>query len=234
MSTDRQNPYASPTEPGGPNTLRRVGMDAVPAEPPMGLINVVEQAAKPPRAWRMAFGADEAWLYMPDEHSAFVLTHAELAEHANMMPWGPFLMLAMRGMVPDGRAIAFKVEGDAIAVFRRWAFTKRDLILAAVLKKRLRYSLPLGIFISALALPILGDGVQPLSLIFGVGIALLALIAPRKPHPFVFVIESVLWLCYGGGSVLHAVNSGSKLSIFFALMCLFFARQSFRTYSFYR
>lgn len=82
-----RNPYASPALPSGAGALRRVPIASVPAEPELGLANIIEQAASPPRAWRLAFSREEAWLFVPDEQSAFVFTHAEFVQQANVMLW---------------------------------------------------------------------------------------------------------------------------------------------------
>lgn len=227
-----QNPYRAPTN-ASPSGLRRVPTDAVPSEPEFGVVGVVEQAAKPPREWRLALGREEAWLLVPTESSAFVLTHAELAEHGTIMPWARFVALVLRGLLPDGRAIAFKVEGDGIEVFRRWVISRRDLHVGSALGKRLRYSLPLGIFIAATALPILGPGLDPFALVFGAGIAALAVIGPRVPRRGLFAVEAVLWFSLAASHAVSVVD-GSKWSIPFAIFALFIGRQSLRTFSFYR
>lgn len=227
-----RNPYAAPiaTTAGG---LRRIPIDAVPAEPEYGTLDVVEQAAKPPRSWRLALGRHEAWLFAPAESSAFALTHAELAQHATILPWSRFVALVVRGLLPDGRAIAFKIEGAAIDPFRRWVTSMRELHVASALRKRLRYSLPLGIFIAATALPILGPGFDPFALAFGAGIAILAAVGPRAPRRGLFAVEALLWLSLAASHVVSVVH-GSTWSIPFALFAVFIGRQSLRTFSFYR
>jgi len=228
-----RNPYASPVTSPIAGGARRVPIASVPAEPEHGLVNVVEQAAQPPRAWRIAFGRDEAWLFVPDEESAFAFTHAEMAEHANIMLWGNFVILGLRGLLPDGRAIAFKVEGDAKGALRRWLRSNQRVHVERALKRRLRFSLPLGIFMTLMALPILRPNVEPFTLVFGLGIAALAIVAPRAPRPVLLAVDGVLWLALGAGNVVNAVH-GSTASGFFALVCLLLARGAFRDFAFYR
>jgi hypothetical protein len=232
MTPDR-NPYASPAASAGPGALRRVPIDTVPAEPPFGVINVTEQAAKPPRAWRLALGRDEAWLSVPGEESAFVLTHAELAEHGNLLRWARFIAIVLRGLAPDGRAIAFKIEGEGIAMFRSWILSARQIHVEKALKKRLRFSLPIGLFVAATALPILGPRLDPFALVFGAGLAVLALVGPRFPRPSMFAVEAVLWFALGASHLMSLIG-GSTWSILFLFVCLLIGRQSLRTFSFYR
>ncbi len=231
MSADR-NPYAAPIA-STADGLRRVPIQAVPPEPELGMVDVVEQAATPPRTWRLALGRDEAWLFVPTESSAFALSHAELAEHASILPWSRFVALVVHGLLPGGRAIAFKIEGDAIEPLRRWVTSMRELHVGSALRKRLRYSLPLGIFVAATALPILGPGFDPFALAFGAGIALLAVVGPRAPRRGFFAVEALLWFSLAASHVV-SVFDGSTWSIPFAIFALFIGRQSLRTFSFYR
>lgn len=228
-----RNPYASPANGVGPRSARRVPIDAVPAEPDVGLVDVVEQAGSPPRSWRLALSRDEAWLYLPAEQSAFAFTHAELAEQGNVIVWGRFVALVLNGLLPDGRAIAFKIEGEALPVFRRWIHEARDLHVANALKHRLRAALPIGLFAALIALPILGPTLDPFGFAFGVGLVGLALVGPRHPRPTMLLADALVWWALAASQAVSAYE-GSKLSIAFAILAVFFGRQSLRMYTFYR
>jgi hypothetical protein len=235
MEQDR-NPYASPGITAGatrPGAVRRAPIASVPAEPELGVVDIVEQAASPARKWRLAFTREEAWLFVPDQDSAFVFTHAELAERGTIMLWGRFVALVVNGLLPEGRALAFRVDGEAIPSLRRWIHFARDIHVGSALKKRVRRALPLGMFATALALPILGVDFDPFGLVFGLGLIALAILAPRFPRPGMFVVDAVVWWALAasqGVSIAH----GSKISIPFAVFALLFGRQSLRAYRFYR
>lgn len=228
-----RNPYASPAIAAGPGVLRRVPIEAVPQEPELGLATVLEQAASPPRAWRIAFARQQAWLFVPDEQSAFVFTHAELAENATILLWGGFVAVTLTGLLSDGRAIAFKLEGDAKELLRRWIHEAHALHVASALRRRLRAALPIGIFATAVALPILGDKLDPFQAAFGIGLVALSILGPRHPRPIMLALDGIVWWLLAASHVVAAVN-GSKLSIALALLTIFFGRQSLRAYAFYR
>jgi hypothetical protein len=232
MDQDR-NPYASPAVAVGPKAVRRAPIGSVPVEPELGIVDIVEQAASPARKWRLAFTREEAWLYVPDQDAAFVFTHAELAEQGNIMLWGRFVALVLNGLLPEGRALAFRVDGEAIPILRRWIHCAREIHVANALKRRVRRGLPLGIFATALALPILGLDFDPFGLVFGLGLVALALIGPRFPRPSMFVVDAIVWWALAASQGV-AVANGSKLSIPFAIFALFLGRQSLRAYRFYR
>lgn len=232
MADDR-NPYASLTIAGGARAVRRVPIASVPPEPGLGVVDIVEQAASPPRKWRLAFTRDEAWLYVPDQDSAFVFTHAELVEQGNVMLWGRFIAVVLNGLLADGRAIAFRIDGDAMAIFQRWIHGARELHVANALKRRVRLALPLGAVATALALPILGPKLDPFGLVFGVGLIALAILGPRYPRPVLLVVDAVVWWALAASQGVSAAN-GSMLSIPFSIFALFFGRQSLRAFSFYR
>jgi hypothetical protein len=232
MDQDR-NPYASPAIAAGPRALRRVPIASVPAEPELGFADIVEQAASPPRKWRLAFTSDEAWLYVPDQDSAFVFTHAEFVEQANVMLWGRFIAVIVNGLLPQGRALAFRLDGDAVTMFRRWVHCARELHVGSALKRRVRLALPLGVFATAFALPILGPNLDPFGLVFGVGLIALAILGPRYPRPILLLVDVVVWWAL---AVSHGISiaNGSKISIPFAIFAFFIGRQSLRAFLFYR
>ena len=230
--TDR-NPYASPAVAAGSHAARRVPIETVPSEPELGAIDVLEQAASPPRTWRFAFTRDEAWLYLPAEQSAFVFTHADFVEHGNVMLFGRFVAVVLNGLLPDGRALAFRVEGDGIPILRRWIHEARDLHVAGALRRRLRSALPLGVFATAFALPILGPDLDPFGLAFGVGLCGLAVLGPRYPRPILLLVDALIWWSLAASHGV-AIANGSKWSIPFALFAVLIGRQSLRAFRFYR
>jgi hypothetical protein len=232
MGMDR-NPYATPGGPAGAHMLRTVPIESVPTEPAMGMIDIVEQAARPPRAWRLAFGEEAAWLYLPTERTAFELGHAALAEHGTIMPWSRFVALVLRGLLPDGHALAFKVEGDRIAPFRRWVLLRRELVIGAAPKKGARFSLAIGVFIAVTGLPGIAEHFDPFMFAFGAGFALLAIVGPRRPRAWLFAVEALVWLSFTASSVVNAID-GSKLSVVFAIVGLLIGRQSLLKFRFYR
>jgi hypothetical protein len=234
MDPDR-NPYASPaTATAGPSALRRVPIASVPAEPEVGVVDIVEQAASPPRRWRLAMSRKEAWLFVPGEADAFAFTHAELAPQANIMIWSRFVALVLNGLLPDGRALAFRIDGDAIAVFRRFIHEAREVHIANAFKRRVRFALPFGALAAFFALPIAGTSFDPFTLAFGIGLAALAIVGPRFPRPILFVVDALVWLSLAASHGLSVVKTDSKLGIVFAILCVVLGSRSVQAFFFYR
>src|SRR5690606_33740331 len=146
-------------------------------------------------------------------------------------PWGRTVMLAMRGMRPGGRAVAFKIEAGHVEALRRWVAHRPD-VLAAALKKRLRFSLPLGLFVAMTALPILGGGFDPFAFAFGPGLVVLAVVGPRYPRRGLLAFDAVLWFCLAASHARSAYE-GTAWSIFFAILALLIGRQSLSAHRFY-
>lgn len=139
----------------------------------------------------------------------------------------------MNGLLPEGRAIAFKLEGDAVELLRRWMHGAKDLHVGNALKRRLRSALPLGLLATGIALPVLGEKLDPFGLAFGVGLTTLAFVGPRHPRPVLLVLDVVVWWSLAASHIVSAAN-GSKWSVLFALFALLIGRQSLRAYRFYR
>ena len=228
-----RNPYASPNAAVGPHMLPSVPIEAVPADPPLGVIDVVEPAGTPPRTWRLAFAEDTAWLYVPTEGTAFELRHADIAEHGSILVWGGFVALALRGLLSEGRAISFKVEGPRIAPFRAWVLRERELILGAAFTRGARFNLGIGLFVALTSFPLFGDRFDPFGFVFGAGLALVSFVGPRRPRAWLFAIEALVWLSLAASTVMKAID-GSKISIAFAILGVLIGRQSVLKLRFYR
>jgi len=222
------NPYASPrAATTHANDYRWAPLEAVPS----GEETTVEESGKPPREWRVVMTPDEAWFVASGASGAVVMTHAELAQKCSLMLATNAPALVAPRLGAKGRAAVFRLRGPSLDRFRAWLLSKRDEHIAASLRKRTRFALPLGVLM--VALTVVGERFDPFMMIFGAGLLVLAFVGPRFPSPKMFVFDALLWVSFAASHALSAYN-GSGLSAFFVFFCLFVAYGLYRAYIFWR
>lgn len=231
------NPYEPPTATGatsqGASKVRKVPRTEVPSPAPGGTTTASQDRATDGPTWEIAFGRDELWLVPPGDGAAIALTHLELAEYADLVPFRDVAAIVVRD-VPKRITLWLPTHG-ATEMLRSWLGHKRALHVAKALKRRLRFSLPLGIFVGLASTPFLLDGWDPFSLVFGVGLVGLAIVSPYRPRPALFAIDGALWVSLAMGNVADAVRTGSVgWSVFFGVFQLMLAAGAFRVFRFYR
>ncbi|MBS2019988.1 MAG: hypothetical protein JST00_44400 [Deltaproteobacteria bacterium] len=226
------NPYESPkAPPGGASRLREVPVDEVPAAPSGGA--VVATAGTDPKSqvtWRIVMGDEELWLVPPDGPHAYALTHLEVAELVELVLFGGRLGLVVRGHAKPF-TLWIPAESDALLA---WLGARRRLHLDRILKKRLRYSMPLGAFVVAFAMPPLAIGWDPLHFVFGAGLLAIGILRRFRPDAILLLLNAVCWLCLAAASVLSFARDDSKSSLLFAGIQVLIAWGSIKAYGLFR
>jgi hypothetical protein len=225
------NPYRAPASGNAANKLRQVPLEEVPSPAPLGTIVATRQGSNDGTTWRIAMGQDELWIVPPDGTPAFALTHLEFAEHTELVMFGSLAALVLRGLA---KPISLKLPEGAFDALRTWMARMRRLHVSKALKKRLRYSLPLGLFVALTALPFLAGSWDVFALVFGVGLIGLSVVAPFWPHPGLFALDAVLWLSLATGNGLSVLRGESRWAIAFLVVQLMLATGALRLFGFYR
>lgn len=207
-------------------------MAEVPEDPPYGRVPLVENDPKSTEIWTLALGREEAWIVRAGAPTAFALTHRELTEHGDVVLGNFIRAFVVRGLA-GSKAKVFKLEPETIRALRAWMSTMPGLHLLKALKKRLRFSLPIGLMVTITALPVLGNDLDPFALAFGVGLVGLSTLGPLRPHASLFFVEGLLWFSLTVSNARVALG-GSTWSMFFALLTLGIGVSSLRAFSFYR
>lgn len=233
------NPYeppqaASPAASGsGRSKVRMVPRAEVPRPAPGGTVVASQDRSNNPPTWEIAFGRDELWLVPPGDGDVFVLTHLELAEYADIVQLGSLAAIVVREL--PKRTSLWLPNDPAVESFRAWLGQKRSLHVSKALKKRLRFSLPVGIFVALTAAPVLVDQWDPFALVFGVGLVGLAIVSPYRPRPALFAITGVLWISLAASNAVGLVrgSTGVGWTVFWTALQLMLAFGSFKAYRFY-
>lgn len=227
------NPYDPPKTAGqGASKVRTVPRTDMPSPAPGGTITASQDRAKDGLTWEIAFGRDELWLVPPGDGDAIVLTHLEVAEYADLVLFGSLAAIVVREL-PKRITLWLPTEA-AVETLRQWLGQKRMLHVAKALKKRLRFSLPLGLFVGLSSTPLLLDRWDPFAFVFGVGLVGLAIVSPYRPHHALFAIDGALWLSLATSNVIDTVRTGVRYSLFFTLVQVMLAFGAFKAFRFYR
>jgi len=122
---------------------------------------------------------------------------------------------------------------SAIDPLVQWMALRRDLHVGAALKKRLKFAVPIGVFITLTSLPILGMNVDPLNAAFGISLLLLAVVIRFSAHPALFLGLALNWILLAASNIRSIVN-GSRWIIPLTIFALVFAYGALKTFAFYR
>jgi hypothetical protein len=116
------------------------------------------------------------------------------------------------------KARAFKLEHEAFEAIERWLrpFTRADV--AAVLKTRLRWILPIAVLYMVGSLPMPGipeEGIAPIpfdvvGFALGAGLIALAILARVAPHRNIFLFDAIWFLLLAADTVWTVVGEGSS------------------------
>jgi hypothetical protein len=249
---EEANPYASPRSmavtPKGVPPVREVPAAEVPSDLPTVLINEHGGRGKGPKPWRLVLGRDELWLVpsspsssspSPEDHDAsqkqsppaVALTHLELTQHCDITIGNTVSWLSLRRV--GQRVTLFRLDSDSLEGLRTFIAPMRALHIERALKKRLRFSSPIGLFFVVSSLPILGFHFDILGLIFGAGLVALSGLASLRTHVSMFLVDAALWLALALLNLRSVIN-GSLWSLIFVALSLFFALGGVRAFLFYR
>jgi hypothetical protein len=242
------NPYAPPSSKSLLSTASSKGLvrEVPPSEVPSDLPRVIinehgggrGRAGKP---WSIVFGREELWLMPEPEPTdlaaaassspAIALTHLELTQHCDITIGNTVSWLSLRRV--GQRVTLFRLDSDSLDGLRTFIAPMRTLHIERALKKRLRFSSPIGLFFVVSSLPILGFHFDILGLIFGAGLVALSGLASLRTHVSMYLIYSALWLALALLNLRSVIN-GSLWSLIFVALSLFFALGGVRAFQFYR
>ena len=225
------NPYRAPATSDTATKLRQVPPEEVPSPAPLGTLVVTRHPSKDGTRWLIAMGYDELWIVPPDGAPAFALTHLEFADHTDLLILGSFSGLVVRGLA---KPITFKLPDGAFDPLRAWMARMGRLHVSKALKKRLRYSLPIGLFVALTSTPLIAGSWDVFALAFGVGLVALSILAPLRPHAGLFAANALLWLSLATSNGLTVIRGDSRWAIAFLIVQLMLATGSLRAFGFYR
>lgn len=221
------NPYAAPAAAAG--GVREVPPSEVPSPAPLGTI-MLEQDKKGP-LWQLALAPETAWLVAPDGDRAYAFTHEEFVARCGVFGSATRLVLTIKGV--GASTLSLSTNPATTPTLMKWMALRPELHLAGRLRRRLRSSLPIGLFLVVVSLPIFDQRFDPFVLGAGIGWIATGIIGRWRPHPLVLRIQSIVWFLLAASNAVAAYR-GSRISIVMAIVMFFFGSLSGAVYGFYR
>lgn len=151
------------------------------------------------------------------------LLRSELATHVQLVNFGVTRRtLAVRK--PAKRN--FKLDPQGWTQLMAWL--GRDARLRIALRQRLGYGVPIGIMVLISSLPLpanpeagtQGVAFNPVFAILGVALIVGAILARRRPHPALFLVDSAWFAVVAGTLVWRVIHGSSPLWLILAVMQL--------------
>ena len=201
-----------------------VGADIEPAaqEPQHEL--AVAGLSKPAQPWTLRLFAQGLRLTPQSEgEPAIHLLRSELATHVDLVKFG---VTRRTLVVKKPRKRHFKLDPEAWARLTAWI--GRDARLRIALRQRLGYGVPIGILVLISSLPVPGNaeaGIEgvafnPVFAILGVALIAGAILARRRPHPALFLVDSAWFAAVAGTLVWRVIHGSSPLWLILVVMQL--------------
>ena len=147
------------------------------------------------------------------------ILRSELATHVQLVDFG----VARRTLaVRKPKKRLFKLDPTAWPQLTAWV--GRDTRLRIALRQRLGYGVPLGIFMLLTSIPLPGNpqaGIpaspfNPLSATLGVLLVAGALLARRRPHPALFLLDSAWFSVLAVSLIVRVAFGGNPLWLILA------------------
>lgn len=191
-------------------------------EPPPGI--AVAGLSRPAQPWTLRLFPQGLRLTPEREGEPPIhILRSELATHVDLVNFG-LTRRTMAARRPKKRL--FKLDPAGWAQLTAWI--GRDARLRIALRQRLGYGVPIGIMVLISSLPVPGNaeagiaGVafNPLFAVLGVVLIAGAILARRRPHPALFLVDSSWFAVLAGTLVWRVIHGGSPLWLILAVIQL--------------
>lgn len=184
-------------------------------------------------------GKEQPWTLRLDDQRLYLTPHGE----------GPTIALGRndfleRGEVHVGlvtrllvvrvaKPIRLPLDEPALWDLRAWLEPVIDGHLQQTLRRKFRFSLPIGIFLALPSLASLETPAEISSLIVGAGLVVASIILKIRPAPFLFLVAAAWWVAFAISTGLWARESDSPLMFGFSGIALLLAAGSVKTHRFF-
>lgn len=178
--------------------------------------------SKPAQPWTLRLFAQGLRLTPQREGEAAIhLLRSELATHVDLVNFG---VTRRTLVVRKPKKRLFKLDPAAWEQMKDWI--GRDARLRIALRQRLGYGVPIGVLVLISSLPVPGNaeaGIEgvafsPLFATLGVLLIAGAILARRRPHPALFLVDSAWFAVVAGTLVLRVIHGGSPLWLILVVM----------------
>jgi hypothetical protein len=214
------------------NDARQELMNVEPDSGPLSF--AIEELGKKDRRWRLEIRPSDLALFEGDDPHPYVILREQFPNDAVFEENIRALVLK------KPKKVMFKLTPEATSAVADWI--GKSLLACLCLKSRYVWVLPVAIIWIIGSLPIAGNpesGVQaqPFDVMgFGLGVGLLIAwaFAKWRPHPLLFLVDSMWCLCLAGYLINDVVHGRSKLWLILAALLLWMVVTGFKYFRRFR
>jgi hypothetical protein len=184
----------------------------------------VAGVSRPAQPWTLRLFPQGLRLTPQREGEASIHTlRSEIATHVELVNFG---VTRHTLVVRKPKRRVFKLDPAAWAELLAWV--GHDARLRIALRQRLGYGIPVGILVLISSLPVPGNpeaGIEgfafnPLFAVLGVLLIAGAILARRRPHPALFLLDSAWFAVLAGTLVWRVIHGGSPLWLILVVLQL--------------
>ncbi len=217
------------------NTEQNGGNLSTMTEPAPGpLMFDIEEMGKKDQRWRLEVRPGDLALYEGENPHPFVILREQFQKDAMLIEGIPALTLKRP------KKLTFKLKPEANSAVADWI--GKSVLAALYLKRRYAWVLPVAIIWTFGSLPIAGNPqigakAQPLDAMgLGLGVVLLVswAFARWRPHPMLFLVDSIWFLWLAGYLIYDVVNGRSKLWLLLIAFLLWMVVTGFKHFARFR
>jgi hypothetical protein len=195
---------------------------------------VVEDMARRESRWRLRIRPADLALFEPNESQPLVILRERMQTDAMLSE--ALQVLALK----TPKRVTLKLSPEAMAAVVDWLGEGR--LAAFYLKQRYSWVLAIGVIWILASLPLPGDpesGVDSVPLDsfgMGMGVALTIAwgVAKWRPHPALFLVDSLWFLCLTAYLTLQVWHGRSGLWMILVVMLLWMASRGFKHFARFR
>jgi hypothetical protein len=188
-----------------------------PAPPPLPTPDHVfdlEEEKRIKTKWQLSLYADKMTLQSQEANTSLTIFRDDAANKIKMTR---LFIIPPLLVIKDSKAkLNFRTTSEQYDILSEWI--GKEILLIMTLKQKLSYCIPIGILYILASLPMSGDPesgldpapFSPISFGLGVILILISILTKIKPHPVLFLVDSMwffILMCYtvtqifGGASV---------------------------------
>jgi hypothetical protein len=194
----------------------------------------IEEMANSNRHWRLVIRSSDLALYEPEDPQPFVLLREQL--HTDVMLSEGLNVLAIK----KPRKLTFRLTQEATSAVVAWL--GEGSLASFYLKQRYSWVLAIAIIWIIGSLPLPGESDQGVEAVpmdgFGLALGLVLAIAwafaKWRPHPALFLVDSLWFLCLSVYLTLEVWNGRSMLWMILVAILLWMAIKGFKHFSRFR
>jgi hypothetical protein len=191
----------------------------------------VTTAKKP---WTLTLYPEHLALSDSADGQPYIILRQQLLQSASLA--AGVQILALRAPIK----MTFRLSKEGATAFADWI--GKPTLASYYLKQRYSWLLPLAILMVIGSVPLPADAssgataipFNPLGFGLGIGLAISWALAKWRPHPVLFLVDSVWLTIYSAQLVLRVVNGGSKFPLIFLPLLLWMVLKGFNHFSQFR